>query len=246
MATWFDVGFVKLCGIRFFERLCFGDDEHGCVMVDAVGSGHLAVSECRLNIGHAIPHRTRAIPKPYQVIPHQNLWHSTQCTIEYWLGPLGRANCPGAPLWLAPLCCLITLHCIATLPDQNTSAHCSSGNSSRTPQEDLTVTPGGFCWHWTRPIPPPSTDAPVSSTQHYTLSSCQGSGVDSNRQKLPPSIHCSSSSTHCAVQTILSPLVPYRATSIPGDVDACIRQERIYAGTNEIWLATAGYKFYFP
>ena len=113
-------------------RFCFGDDEHGCVMVDAVGSGHLAVSECRLNIGHAIPHRTRAIPKPYQVIPHQNLWHSTQCTIEYWLGPLGRANCPGAPLWLAPLCCLITLHCIATLADQNTSAHCSSGNS-RTP-----------------------------------------------------------------------------------------------------------------
>ena len=57
-------------GIRIFGRLCFGDDEHGCVMVDAVGSGHLAVSECRLNIGHAIPHRTKAIPghttpKPY-------------------------------------------------------------------------------------------------------------------------------------------------------------------------------------
>ena len=98
--VWFNVGFVKLCGIRFFERLCFGDDEHGCVMVDAVGSGHLAVSECRLNIGHAIPHRAM----PYHIIPGHTMaydtveCHSTQCTIEYWLGPLGRANCPGAPL----------------------------------------------------------------------------------------------------------------------------------------------------
>ena len=94
--VWFNVGFVKLCGIRFFERLCFGDDEHGCVMVDAVGSGHLAVSECRLNIGHAIPHRTKAIPG--HTTPKPLTYDTVQCTIEYWLGPLGRANCPGAPL----------------------------------------------------------------------------------------------------------------------------------------------------
>ena len=53
-----------------------GDDEHGCVMVDAVGSRHLAVSECRLNIGHAIPHRA----SPYQAIPHRTMpYHAIQC-----------------------------------------------------------------------------------------------------------------------------------------------------------------------
>ena len=57
---------MKLCQLLMGGiRLWFGDDEHGCVMVDAVGSGHLAVSECRLNIGHAIPHRT----SPYHTIP---------------------------------------------------------------------------------------------------------------------------------------------------------------------------------
>ena len=97
-------------GIRSFGRLCFGDDEHGCVMVDAVGSGHLAVSECRLNIGHAILHRAM----PYHIIPGHTTaydtveWHSTQCTIEYWLGPLGRANCPGARLSPGPLCCQVS------------------------------------------------------------------------------------------------------------------------------------------
>ena len=97
----------KLCqlvmsGVR---RLWCGDDEQDCVMVDAVGSGHLAVSECRLNIGHAIPSHTT---------PYHGLWmaqHSAtgQCTIEYWLGPLGRANCPGAPSTL--LLNHITLYC---------------------------------------------------------------------------------------------------------------------------------------
>ena len=70
-----------------------GDDDHGCVMVDAVGSGHLAVSECRLNIGQAIPHLT---------IPY---WpYHTQGTVPLGIVPLNigwahlaEANCPGAP-----------------------------------------------------------------------------------------------------------------------------------------------------
>ena len=115
----------KLCqfvmsGIR---RLCCGDDEQDCVMVDAVGSGHLAVSECRLNIGHAIPSHTtpyQAIPHhttPYQTIAHHTMacgWHSTvpldSVPLNIGWAHLAEPIAQGHP----PLCCLITLHCIVT------------------------------------------------------------------------------------------------------------------------------------
>ena len=105
----------KLCqlvmgGIR---RLCCGDDEQDCVMVDAVGSGHLAVSECRLNIGHAIPSHTT----PYHTIPNHTMacgWHSTvpldSVPLNIGWAHLAEPIAQGHP----PLCCLITLHCIVT------------------------------------------------------------------------------------------------------------------------------------
>ena len=105
----------KLCqlvmsGVR---RLWCGDDEQDCVMVDAVGSGHLAVSECRLNIGHAIPSHTT----PYHTIPNHTMacgWHSTvpldSVPLNIGWAHLAEPIAQGHP----PLCCLITLHCIVT------------------------------------------------------------------------------------------------------------------------------------
>ena len=82
-------------------------------MVDAVGSGHLAVSECRLNIGHAIPSHTT----PYQAIAHHTMacgWHSTvpldSVPLNIGWAHLAEPIAQGHP----PLCCLITLHCIVT------------------------------------------------------------------------------------------------------------------------------------
>ena len=179
-----------------WHTIVVGDDEHGCVMVDAVGSGHLAVSECRLNIGHAIPHRTMA----YGSVE----WHSRQCTIEYWLGPLGRANCPGARLSPAPLCCLITLHSIVPTTTWWTIRRDPHSGNSRTQLTWQLGEARGLLLALDSPHPATiysSAPASTKCTLHILLARALGLTVTGRNCPLPyiapprnPSIH---SPRHC-------------------------------------------------
>ena len=162
---------------------------------------------------------------PYHTVPghttpyHGSVeWHSRQCTIEYWLGPLGRANCPGARLSPAPLCCLITLHSIVPTTTWWTIRRDPHKQSY---SADLTARwgPGAFAGTGLAPSRHHLLICSCQYKVYSTHTSCQGSGVDSNWQKLPPSIHCSSSKPfHTFPETLL--YVAHQSTSIRSEVGA--------------------------
>ena len=127
-----------------------------------------------------------------------SIWGVGQCTIEYWLGPLGPANCPGAPSTLALLNHITQYRDVV---DQKTTyLSCT---------QDLTVTLGALAGTGlvSRHHLPMLLSCRVHLQQHCVAEFLRelegGGGVDSNRQKLPPSIHWCSSLAHCC-----SPILP--------------------------------------